>query len=770
MGDSRIYKIIVENWWLYCICLFVCITLGLAYIHISSPLYEAKAKILVKDYKKGVNVPGTDLFEDLDFMQEQSSVDNEVELLKSRTLMEKTSDALGLYIKYFTPGVFKSNEVYVKNLSFEFSAINLNDKYLTNIELLYKPVENNRFQLKYRDSLLVYKYGDTISFPFGQLSVTTRSAIRPDSEEYLIKILPKDNLVSSLSNALTVLPTSKTVTTIDLSITDRFENRAEAILNTLLAIYDQMNKDDKNRISDSTISFIDDRLSIVSSELGVVESEMQGFRQANELTDIDAQGKLLLNNSSEYFRNLNEQDVQIEIVSSLEQYLKNESNSARLVPATLTIQDPSLVTLVQTYNSMQLDRDRMSPSTPENNPIMQRLNLQIPRIKNDILLNLENIKRAMIINRNKLGGQVAQIEGKIRQVPKKEQIYLEISRQQSIKQELYLYLLKKREETAISKSANVDNSRIVDAAKAQRDPIVPKKKYVCIASVLIGLTLPSLIIYLRSVLSVRVLEKQEITSRTNVPILGVIGHNSDEHAVVVIEGSRSIISEQFRSLRTNLEYLLPEKSDKRILVTSSMSSEGKSFLSINLASAFALSGKKTVLLEFDLRRPRITKALGLKSDVGFSSYVINRAELNEILFPTTINKNLWIIPSGPVPPNPAELLMNPKVESLFKKLSDDFDYIVIDTAPVGLVTDSQILAKFADISLYLVRHGYTYKSQLSSIDEYSSSKKFPKMNLIVNDVKVRRAFGFEYEYGYGYGYGYGYSHKVSKDYLGRPEN
>lgn len=742
----RIFQSILNNWILYLVSVLLMLAAAYFYIRYSTPKYRAHAKILVKDSKKGGEITGSGIFQELDLLTDHNSTENEVELLKSRTLFEKTVDELDLNVRYYTQGKIKSKEAYHENLPVSVNLFNVNEDSIEDGEVFIDKVDG---QIQVTSGNMVYNcgYGDTLALRFGDLAVIP-SGKHLDFSYWPIKVVvqKRDVAVARLKDVISISPTSKTVSTIDLTISDPLPQRGEDILNTLLLIYDQMNKDDKNRIADSTIAFIDDRLQIVAGELGDVETDIEAFRKSNDLTDISAQGKLLLDNSFEYVKELTQFDVQIEVVGSLENYLRNENNNARLVPTSLTIQDPTLINLVQAYNTAQIELDRRSQNTAANNPVMRQLQVQVNSLRGDILSNLATIKRGMTISRDRLKQKTDQLSSQMRNVPKNEKLFLEFSRQQSIKQELYLYLLKKREETSVSKAANVDMVRLVDAGKSEARPYYPKPQLIYFLAVILGFIFPGMILFIRGVLNTRITGKSDITSRTSTQILAEIIHNDNEQQLVVEQGTRTVIAEQFRTLRTNLQYVLPGANEKCIMITSSMSAEGKSFIAMNLASAIVLTGKKVVLLELDLRKPKISKALDIDHTTGFTNFMINKSQIEDIIIPTDISPDLYVVPSGPVPPNPSELLLLPKVKEFFDYLKLNFDYIIIDTAPVGLVSDAQLLAKFADTTLFIVRHRYTFKQQVTQIEDLRTRKKMPRVNIVINDIRVPRNLA----YGYGY--------------------
>lgn len=754
---GKLIRNIVQNWWIYLLFLVLSYAAAWLYIRYTTPAYEIHAKILVKDSKRGGDITGSEVFQELDLVNSNNSVENEVELLKSRTLMEKTLQALNLQVSYFREGKVKQKEVYHKQVPVQVLTYNLEQDSIKDVELVIDQVDNNQYSITYNDQKQTHHYGQSIQFPWGRIIVRkNESGERFVEFPVLVKIINLDNAVEKLLASLMVMPTSKTVSTIDLTFIDALPERGEEVINTMLLIYDRMNSEDINRVSDSTIAFIDERLKIVTGELGDVEGEIQGFRQSNELTDIGSQNKLLLESSGELVKELNTQEVQIEVVKSLQDYLSNNQNTSRLVPATLAIQDQTLSNLVLAYNTAQMERDRLQRTTAENNPVLARLNEQIPMLRSDILANLAVIRRAMEINRDQLSSKIGLLEKQKREVPRQERLFLEFSRQQAIKQELYLYLLKKREETAVSKSANLANTRIIDAAKSTNFPFKPRTQLIYLIALVAGICLPVTVIYIRDITNTRVINKTDISEHTRSPVIAEIGHNNDDNAFVVREGNRSLVSEQFRALRTNLQYLVPHEGCKTVLITSSMSGEGKSFVAINLANALVLSGKRVVLMELDLRKPRIAQNLNIKYDFGFSTYAIGKADIDDILVPVSENGKLWLIASGPLPPNPSEILELPRVHALMAELKKRFEYIIIDSAPVGLVTDAQVLGSLTDLTLFLVRQNYTFKHQITLIDELGSNNKLPKLSIVVNDVKMQKGMGYTYGYDNAY---YGNSEK-----------
>jgi capsular exopolysaccharide synthesis family protein len=401
-----------------------------------------------------------------------------------------------------------------------------------------------------------------------------------------------------------------------------------------------------------------------------------------------------------------------------------------------------------------LERDRQLETTKPDNPVVQNLNSQIEGVKKNLIISLENIKKGMQIARNELAGKNEQLMGDIKKSPGKERIFLDITRQQDVKQQLYLYLLQKREETAISKSGTLSNSRLIEPAKSDNEPFSPQKSLLYLLALCAGIVIPSGVIYFKNLLNNTVTDSTEVVKETNVPLLGEIGHNNTGKTVVAEQNSRTALAEQFRAVRTNLQFLLRGKEHQVIMVTSGTSGEGKSFFSINLSSSLAISGKRVVLMELDLRKPKISKEVGLSSETGFTDYLIGYIKKEALIKSTRVHPNLFLISSGTIPPNPAELLLGPRTDEVFGWLRTQFDYIVVDTPPAGVVIDSLLIGKYADASVYMVRQKYTLKDQLKIVANFKQYEKLPNLSILVNDVKVDKTYGYGSGYHYGYGYGY----------------
>jgi tyrosine-protein kinase Etk/Wzc len=733
--------------------------LGLAYcyLRISFPAYKIHASVLVQDDNKSTDLGEASILRDFGLMG-KSNVDNEAEIFKSRSLMEQVVRDMRLNVSYYSEGKVKNTETFGgRPVDFRFLVPSTDTSDITTQYVLqFDKSSITHFTLTNNEQHFKGHLGDTIQLPEGPALVTPAVGYAKWNYEIplTIAVAPVDAVTQKYLASLKVEMPNKQVSVIYLTLSDIIPAKGEAILNQLITAYMQANVTDKNRIADSTIQFIQERLRLVFGELNDIEKDIERFKTANKLTDLTTQSGLLLQNTSEYAKQQTGQEVQLSVVQALEQFLKDNLNNARVVPSSLVMQDANFIALVQRYNETQMQRDRMLMSLTPSHPSVITTEEQLSNLRIELLSSIASVKRGIEVSVIELKKRTTGMESAITTIPAKERAFLDYSRQQAIKQELYLFLLKKMEETAISKSATIASARVIDRAKSDPSPFKPSKTMILFMGLMGGLVLPFALSFGRDMINTKVASMEDIVNNTTIPVLAEIGHNNANQIVAVTMNSRQVIAEQFRSLRTNLQYLIPNKQEKTILVTSSMSGEGKSFLSINLAATLALANKKVILLELDLRKPKISENLGLQK-TGFTNYIISEGADWRTMIQTAGQENMSfdILASGPLPPNPTELLMLPKMTQLMEELKTSYDYIIIDSPPAGMVTDAEIMATYANLTIYLVRHHYTYRQQIRLVEKLYHKQTLPRINIVVNDVEARKG-----RYGYGYGYGYGSYH------------
>ncbi|WP_231427199.1 tyrosine-protein kinase [Pedobacter sp. Leaf250] len=757
--DSIDFKVIfnklLEKWHWFLISLFVSFICAFMYLKYTAPVYQINARVLVNDDEKGGLAKQAGALMDLGgLMGAKNSVDNEVEILKTRFLMEQVVRQMQLNIIYYQRSNLVNRELYTS--PFKVVIVKGIDT-IKSTHIRIETSENGELSVNTQNFVGKVKLDDVFFIKgVGNLKVVKSFGSIPKGSEFSVSISSIDERVAELMKKLTVGVSNKQVTVIDLGLSYPIPQKGQDILNVLISQYIIANLDDKNAIADSTGKFIKERLSLIASELGDVENEVQTFKQKNNLADMTEQGKVLVQNTGEINNELAKAETQVAIINDLEVYMKDETKNRRVFPSSLLPQDMVFSGLMEQYNALLIERDKQLLSVTEESPFIQNIDKQIVALRRGILSNIVNTKNTFVQTRNKLQGQLNQAQGQISGVPQIEKNYLKLARNRDIKQELYIFLMQKAEETAISKTSNISIAKVIDPPKAEFKAVSPKQSFVFGASFILGLLLPSAAIFALNMLQTTIATKEDITNATQVPIIGEISHNAGSNTIVATH-SRSAISEQFRALRTNLSFYLKLEEEKVILLTSSMSGEGKSFTAINLANILALSGKKVLLMELDLRKPGLSLKLGMNNGIGFTNYIINPDLLtSDIVRPLSINSNMFIVSSGPLPPNPAETLMSPHTLQLITQLKKEFDYIIIDAPPIGIITDAQLLAKYANATIYLVRQNVTNKDQIGILNDLYHSNKMQNLGIVVNDIVSK-------SYGYGYGYGnYGEEIKSSR--------
>ena len=519
--------------------------------------------------------------------------------------------------------------------------------------------------------------------------------------------------------------------------------------------YGEMTKEDKSEEAALTLAFVDTSLKSVQHEIDSIQKEKTNFQKANNLIDLESQTQNYLNNISDADKSLQDQEILMSVTGLVEDYLKDKKNNYKTVPSSLGLNDVTLNGKIDEYNKAQLEREGLLKSQiPADNPAVKERNEIIEKLRTDILEAIKNVKSSTALSISSYKQRVGSAENQVKSLPPQIKRLNEFETELSSKMGIYQYLMEKKLATTISQASTLSNSKVVEDAAPSGNPVKPNPRSIHLLAILAGIGLPALFIFMAEVLNDKVTTRFDIEKITQAPILGEVGHSYSNTALVVNRTNRGMVAEQFRIIRSNLQYVLNKIDKPVILVTSSFSGEGKSFITTNLGAVMALAGKKTVVIEFDIRKPKIVTGLGLSKKNGVTNYLLGKVELADLPVPVPGFDNLFVLPCGPVPPNPSEMLLDSRVADLFDYLKQNFDVVLIDTAPVGMVSDAMTLGKFAYCSLYIVRQGHTYKKQIALIDEFYTEGKLPKVSVIINDVKLKPGYGY---YGYGrYGYGYGY--------------
>jgi len=518
---------------------------------------------------------------------------------------------------------------------------------------------------------------------------------------------------------------------------------------------------DKNQVSKNTAEFINERIKYITSELSDVEQEAEAFKAKNRLVDVESEAKLYLETGSAGELQIVEANTQKALADYMFEYIVKHESGIDLIPANLGLSDPAVAALIVEYNKLILDRNRILHNSGEKNPVVENLDLQLAGILKSVKESLNNYRSSLQIKIHELGLKEREINSRIATVPKYEREYRVIQRQQQIKETLYLYLLQKREETNLALAMTVANIKIIDSAYTDGEPVWPKKKIVYLVALLIGLAVPVVLLYIIDLFDTKVHGKRDI-DRTGIPFLGDIPQTEEKNKVVVTSKENTSVAEAFRLLRTNVDFLLGQVSTpgRTVFLTSTLSKEGKSFVAMNLASSIAISGKRVLLIGMDVRAPKILQYLGMEEQKGLTNFIFDHnIKLEDVIMKSGLTPTLDVLPSGSIPPNPSEMLMSDRVKEMFDKVKEIYDFIIVDTAPVGMVTDTLLLSQYADAFVYIVRAYYLDRRLLSIPEDLYYKKRLPNMAILINGTDKKKGYGYGYGYGYG---GYGYHQESEK--------
>ena len=734
--------------------LSVAFALFIAYVYLryATPIYSSGGTLLIKSEQTGGG--RNDKFEDVFVNSRTSNIQSEIEVLKSRPLMERVVNRLGLQFSYFVKGKIKTVNIY-KQGPFRIEAFQLTDSSRA-FSLKIKFINNHEFRVN--DDKTVIAFGQYFRNANGIFRLM-RNPTGGISKEYNINWQPAFSAASAYSGGLQIAPKTPGTGILIISLQTTNAQMGADIINKLMEEYGVYSIEQKIKSSDQILAFVDARLNDYGHKLDSVQKIYLDLQIKYNLFDVGIQSTNYFGNISEADKTINEQRFKLNVAGMVDDYLADKKNEFTkvIVPSSLGLDDATLNGLITSYNIAQLERQQLLDAnvTPDN-PSVTEINGQIEQLRISIRENLKNIKSSI----NALIGETriksTESESHLKELPAKSKELTEIKQQVEAYQALYNLLQTKKEETAISRASTIPNSSIVDRAFASGNPVKPNRRSIQILAILLGIGLPALIIFIGEILNDKVTTRFDIEKITAVPILGEIGHSYANKALIVNKTTRSMVAEQFRIIRSNLQYILNKVDKSVLLITSSFSGEGKSYVSTNMGAVLALAGKKTIILEFDIRKPKVLSGLGIAKGPGITNYLVGKANIEDLIKPVPEQENLFVIGCGPVPPNPAELLLDQRVDDMFTWLRQHFDVMLVDTAPIGMVSDAMTLSKFADATLYLVRQGHTFKKQVALIDEFYQENKLPKVSIVINDVKMKPGYGY-YGYGrYGYGYGYGY--------------
>ena len=778
------------HWPWFVVSIIICIACAWGYLRLTTPIYNISATVLIKDEKKG---GGASMSSDLEkmglegFVSSSSNVDNEIEVLRSKSLAREVVNNLGLFVTYMDEDEFPSKELYHTSPVLVSLTHQEADKLPGRMEInmILQPTGALGVQITVGEKEYRKQFDKLPAvFPTDEGTIAffanndTLSAVCPENitkERHITAFINRPfSVLKEYVSSLSIAPTSKTTSVVVISLENTNTRRGRDYINKLLEMYNINANNDKNEVAQKTAEFIDERIGIISKELGSTEQDLENFKRSAGITDLSSEAQIALTGNAEYEKKRVENQTQINLVMDLQRYMKG--NEYEVLPSNIGLQDAASAGAIDRYNQMLVERKRLLRTSTENNPTIINLDTSIRAMRTNVQATLDATLKGLQITKEDLAREASRYSRRINDAPTQERQFVSIARQQEIKSGLYLMLLQKREENAITLAATANNAKIIDEALADDNPISPKKTIVYLVALVLGVGLPVGVIYLIGLTKFKIEGRADVEKLTSLPVVGDIPLADEKTgSIAVFENQNNLMSETFRNVRTNLQFML-ENGKNVILVTSTISGEGKSFISANLAISLSLLGKKVVIVGLDIRKPGLNKVFNIpKKEHGITQYLTNTtANLMDFVQPSDINKNLFILPGGTVPPNPTELLARGGLEKAIETLKANFDYVILDTAPVGMVTDTLLIGRVADLSVYVCRADYTHKAEFTLINELAENNKLPNLCIAVNGLDLNsRKYGYYYGYGkygkyygygkrYGYGYGYGEKHGGKK--------
>ena len=754
---KKLLNKVLSRWYWFALSVLVAYAISWVVNRYAVPIYSTTASLIINEEKKStaellVNV--------LDRYSPRKNIENEIAIIKSYSMAAKTLEKLDFGVSYYVTGRIRESIMYPSS---PFKVIpDSITSYGGRIEIAFLP--GNQYQITIGEKTYgPIRTGEKYVSQVGEFTVIPSEGVKEDDlldKKFFFIIHSFNTLVNQYRSKVTITPNDKRGSVLSLSSSGVSARKEADYLNTLMDVYIRNGLDEKNQTSTNAILFIEQQLENVKDSLRRTEDVLQNFRMNNKLLNLSQEGNAVFTRLTTLQTERYNLKSQLSYYEYLKDYMNGEQSFEQVVvPSFIGIADPLLNSLVKELVDLDTKKRLMGHSSNlDSNPVGRELNVRINLVLNSLRESVKQLITTADLSLKDVDGRISQVEGELIKLPATERHLLNIQREFDVNNETYNVLLKKSVDAAISKASNVADNKVLDYAMAQNASLIsPKQSRNTMIAIALGLLIPLALIFIIDFFNQSINDLQEIKTLTSVPVMGLIGHNEKDSEVPVAESPASPLSESFRALRTNLHYILRDKSKKIINVTSTISGEGKTFVSANLAIIIAHTGKKVLLMGVDLRKPKINKIFSINNSYGISTYLIGDSSYEDIIHPTSVN-NLYIAPSGPVPPNPAELIDTPEMKHLLERANSEFDFIVIDTPPVAIVVDSLLLAQFVDVNIFVIRQNYSSKDSLLLLNDLQKRDEIKGLSLVVNDVTHQSSYGLgKYRYSYNYGYGYNYS-------------
>lgn len=778
--DDIELKVILFNylkyWPFIAICTLVCVLAAFLFNKYATPVYMVQSSVIVTEEPQAL---GSEIFDAVGMMPIKNNVENEIGILKSYTLAEEAITELGLDVFYFTDDLLMSSQVHA-GVPVDVD-VDWTHKQLVNGKFLIEVLDSQTFSFMpdgddfelfnpsdpfYKTEIKeipehnpTYSFGETIESEFLNIKVESNNA--QPGDRILIQLVDTPSLALFLKDKISVTPTNKQASILNISFETPVRRMGEQYLNKLMEVYLQRELDEKNKAAENTIRFIEDQLSGITDSLAFFEGSLEKYRSENKIFNLSEEGSQIFLRLQELEKDKSQAEINLRYFQTLQNYVNKDNASDIVAPAIIGNTDPLLQSLVVKISELQAEKMRLSNNFSEEAPPIREINSQIRNTKNALQENVQSSIRNTNTYLQEINSQIKRVEKEINSLPETERRLLGIQRKFTVNENIYVYLLQKRAESEITRASNMPKNSILDLARAGQEPVFPKKITNLIIGLAIGLIFSIGYISIRDFLNTKIEDPKELEKQIKTPLIGMIGRNQGNDPKPVLHNPRSSVTESFRNIRADMSYLSPNKEQLTILFTSSISGEGKTFASINMASVYSLLGKKTLLIGLDLRKPKIAEEFGLVNDQGMSSCLSKDIPWREVVKKTKY-ENLDIILSGPIPPNPAELLLQNKFSKIMSEIKQEYDVIVLDCPPAGLVSETKELFKHSDVNFFIFRQGFSNKSNIQILNNLIEKGGVSKIYAILNDVHIDKGYGFGYGYGYGYGYSshYGYHDEV----------
>ncbi|MDR2223718.1 MAG: polysaccharide biosynthesis tyrosine autokinase [Flavobacteriaceae bacterium] len=756
----------LSYWKIFVLSVFVCLCLAVIYLKYAEKMYAVSAKILLQDDSQGASGELAGLSELASLAGGSSTsafVADQIDVVKSRRILQKVVKKNGLNIKYYEKETFKETEILASDLPFtlivmEDNSVDRPNSYQYNFK--FESKDNKSFSIEDVDGVQEnLSFGQKVMTPLGTLTFMPKNARKIDNKVYTINYSTVDKTIDGLLKTISIEPNKeKQSFIVNFSMQSPLRAKAELILNSLIEEYNTDVTLDKGKITKATSDFITSRLEIVSKDLSSADSDVAVFKDRNNIIDMQSEANLFMKTATDNEIKLLDYETQLSLAKFMSESVRQ--NTIELLPSNIGLNDTSIEETISNYNKLVLEREDLLRSAKENNPVVVNINNNLNDLKRNLDKSLNNYRKGLQMNVNTLQSQKNSLQGKLNKIPVQEKGFKNIARQQQIVESLYLFLLQKREETEIKAAATPANMKVIDAAYGSDIPVAPKKAIILLAALILGFLIPFAVLYIKFLLDNKVHSKKEVESILGTPVISEIPTSEDP---VIKENDRSSLAEAFRILRTNISFMLGAKQKNAVIfVTSTTKGEGKSFVSTNLSRILSASNKKVLLIGADIRSPKILEYLGIThykhTNVGITQYLLNpEMDIENIILKKPDGYSFDVIYSGFIAPNPGDLLVNGHFQDIIEYGRNNYDYVVVDTAPVALVTDTLLISDNADITLYVTRANYLDRRMLDIPKELYEERRLKNMAIVLN--------GVDFTKGYGYGYGYGYGDIEKKTWL-----